>query len=189
MEIIAYVVAVGIGVGAFYLTKLLVILGAGTAPVMLAVGFWRGGPRLARRLQAGLGAGLQSLCCGVPALYLTVRYSSGSVPTPGCFALMVLFMLLWLVRLGYERFTLVLQAESPTAGFEPIDETRLLLGAVLWAGSAGLLVFLAVFPRFRPSTAGTLMPALYLLPFLLGWSYFAGEWVLSAMEGQSLPEP
>lgn len=188
MDILSYVAAVGIGTLAFYLTKLLVIVGAIAALPMLVVGIWQGGPRFARRVWVGLGASMQSLCCGIPALYLTVRYSSGSVPTLGCYLLMAIFMLLWLVRLGFERFMLHVEATSPIKGDETIDETRLLAGAVLWSVAAGLVVIPLLFPRFRPTTAGPLMPVLYLAPFLLGWFYFSGEWLLSGLAAEPVAE-
>ena len=189
MEILIYGVAVAVGVIAFYLTKLLVVLGAVVALPMAAVGIWQGGPRLAERVRVGVGASLQSLLYAIPALYLMERYSSNSVPILWCYVLLVLFMSLQLVRLGYERFILIMLVQLPNEGREPLDQTRLLAGAVLWVVSAGILVFPLLFPGFRPSTGGMPMPVLYMLPFLPGWLYFSGDWFLSEMGGEPLAEP
>ena len=154
-------------------------------PFLAAAGWWAARSRGEGRTRLLIGAGLHSLFCGLPGLYFVTRLAGNPVPVGASkFAYIFLFYV-WIARIGFQLGP-ALEFDLKPAYLNTLENLSLLAGSIMCAASAGILCYL----QFRKTRATDdnrlLMPTGYLLPFVLAWLFFAGEWLTNSYVERAL---
>ena len=173
-----FLVVAAIGALGYFASNILLFVGLLGVPFLAATGWWTARSRSLGRTRLIVGAGLHSLFCGLPALYLLIRLT-GDPPSKGANKLAYIFLFyIWIARIGFQLGP-ALEYDLKPWYLGTLAILSLLAGSLMCLASAGILIYLQRTHKPASDDNGLLIPVGYLLPFALAWVFFASDWLLN----------
>ena len=179
MDFVLFLIVAGAGVVGYLASNILLVGGLLGAPFMAAAGWWAARRRGQGRTRLMIGAALHSLFCGLPALYFLISVTGGPVTSGASKFAYVFLFYVWIARIGF-MLAPTLEFDLKPAYLDTLQSLSLLAGAIMCVASAGILCYLQSRKTRAPDEDRLLMPTGYLLPFVLAWFFFAGDWMANA---------
>lgn len=178
IDFIVFWVVVAVGALGYVASNILLVVGLLGAPVLAAAGWWAARSRGLGRTGLLVGAGLHSLFCGLPALYFLTRLAGNPVPKGASKIAYIFLFYVWVARIGFQLGPTLVYDLEPSY-LDTLENLSLLVGSIMCAASVGMLIYLQSRHKPASNNDGLLMPVGYLLPFVLAWVFFAGDWWLN----------